>query len=102
MSNATSDFIIDDRSMRDILKTIAGKVVTIVNPESYETTPTGGHQITGDSYRATIMGVGADHLLLSIDFKHDPQGTEETATQYLPIERIKRVSILEYDRILHL
>lgn len=86
----------------DVLQALVGKVVTVANPESYEDAPV-GHKLTVGFYRAKILAVVQDHLVLFTEFKHT-RGKEnsEAVKQFIPLERIKRVSIMKSERVLHL
>ena len=55
--------IIEDRDFTDVLKSFIGKLVTMVNSESYEDVPL-GHQIRGGWYPAKPVGLGNDYLIV--------------------------------------
>ena len=59
----------EDRSFYDLLKSLMGQIVTIVNPESYEDAPV-GHQIRAGFYRAKPVGMGKDYIILATELVH--------------------------------
>jgi hypothetical protein len=96
----------DDRDFRELLKSLIGQMVTIVNPESYEDAPV-GHQIRSGFYRAKPVGLGRDYLILATEFvrvgtKASPDKQKEPVKQYIPISRIQRISIMANERLIHL
>ncbi len=86
----------------DVLNALVGKVVTVANPQSYEDAPV-GHKLTVGFYRAKILAVKADHLVLFTEFKH-MRGSEgaEAVKQFVPLDRVKRISVMKSERVLHL
>jgi len=86
---------------REVLLGFVGKVVTIVNPESYEAA-TIGHTLTTGFYRAKVLHVGPDYLTLATEFVHKAAKEKEPVRQYLPITAVKRVSLMRTERLLHL
>ena len=94
--------IYEDQSFHDFLKTFLGQLITIVNPESYEDAPV-GHQIRAGFYKAKLIGLGNDYLILATQFVHSGKSHEkEPVRQYIPIANIKRVSLLKGERLLHI
>jgi hypothetical protein len=90
------------RTFREALTALVGKVVTVVNPESYEEAPVGTH-ITQGIYRAKVVAVADDYLTIVTEFVHRHGDKErEPVRQFLPLNRIKRVSLMRTERILHL
>ena len=89
----------EERSFRDLLLALIGKPVTIVNPESYEDAPV-GHQIRHGFHRAKPVGMGRDFLILLTE--HKTKGGTEAVRQYLPLDRIKRISVLKSERLIHI
>ena len=90
----------DDRSFAEYLKALVGKVVTIVNPESYEDAPI-GHQIRASFYRAKVTGMGSDYLKVQTEYVHKSK-EKEPVKQFIPLDKIKRISMMKEERILHL
>lgn len=84
------------------LQPLVGKVVTLVNPESLEETPV-GRQLTTAFYPGKVLSLGADFVTLALEFKRRT-GTQdsEPVRQYIPLHRIKRVSIMKSARLIHL
>ncbi len=90
------------RSYRDIIKSLIGGVVTIVNPESYEGAPIGYALRTG-FYKAKATAIGSDHIVIVTEFT--PAGrkvTAEPVKQFIRFDQIKRISVTKTERILHL
>jgi hypothetical protein len=94
--------VIEEREFLDVLKSLVGMTVTMVNPESYEDAPA-GHQIRAGFYRAKLVGLGRDYIIVMAEFtRSGREGRKEPVKQYIPIERIKRVSLLKTDWLLHI
>jgi len=91
--------VVEDRSFVDILRSLIGKVVTVVNPESYEDAPI-GHQIRAGFYRAKPVGLGRDYLIVVTEYKHKTD--KEPVKQYIPITKIKRVSMMKTELLIHI
>ena len=88
---------------REVLHSLVGKTITIVNPESFEEGPL-GNRLTANFYKAKILALGQDHLRLQTVYKKSAKsdGGDEPVTQYIPVERIKRVSVMKTTILLHL
>ena len=92
----------EDKHFLDILKSLLGKTITIVNPESYEDAPV-GHQIRAGYYRAKLTGMGKDYLTIMTEYVHTGRETsKEPVKQFIPIEKVKRVSVLMSELLLHI
>ena len=94
----------EDRTFQELLKSLIGQIVTIVNPESYEDAPV-GHQIRAGFYRAKPVGLGKDYLVVATELIHPAKPGDqqkEPVRQYIPIDQIKRVSILKTERLIHI
>lgn len=90
------------KTFRGVLSGLVGKVVTVVNPESYEDAPV-GKTITKGFYRGKLLAVADDHLVLATEFQHRRGDKDkEPVRQFVPLERVKRVSMMRSDRIVHL
>ena len=86
----------------DVLLALVGKVVTVANIESYEDAPV-GHRLGAGFYKAEITAVKSDFLILSTHFHHSgSQADDEPVRQYVPLSRIKRVSVMKSEKILHI
>jgi hypothetical protein len=93
---------VENRSFLDLLKSMMGQAVTVVNPESYEHAPV-GYTIKPGFYRAKLSGLGQDYLVLLTEHKKSgKEAGKEVVKQFLPFHRIKRVSITKSERFLHL
>lgn len=89
---------------RDVFAALTGKVVTIVNPESFEEAAV-GHKLTTSFYRGKILGVGEDHFRLQTVFKkHGGKADADTeaVVQYVPFQQVKRVSVMKTESVIHL
>ena len=94
--------VTEDKSFLDILKSLMGKTVTVVNPESYEDAPV-GHQIRAGYYRAKPIGMGKDYIILMAEYVHSGRETgKEPVKQYIPLEKIKRISLMKSERLIHI
>ena len=92
----------EDRSFYDLLKSLMGQIVTIVNPESYEDAPV-GHHIRAGFYRAKPIGLGNDYLILATEFVHaGRESGKEPVRQYIPLSAIKRISVLKSEKLIHI
>ena len=91
----------EDRGYRDILESLIGKKVTVVNPESFEALPAEGHELRKGFYPGKINGFGKDYLIFQTVLaatKKDRQPVK----QYIPLNRIKRISMMRNGTLLHL
>lgn len=92
----------DFNNFRDVLLAMAGQVVTVVNPESYEDAPM-GHRLTTGFYKAKVLAVGSDFVSLATEFVHKKGGqAREPVQQFIPVAHIKRVSVMESEKVIHL
>ncbi len=92
----------DNRSFHDILKGLVGKPVTVVNPESYEDAPI-GHTIKANFYKAKVTGMGTDYITVITEFKGAGKaGGVKPVKQFVPIDRIKRISVLKGECLIHI
>lgn len=86
----------------EVLQKLVGKVVLIVNPESYRKTPI-GFSIEKETYRAKIRALHEDCLEVRCEFVTDPRrGTKEVTAQFIPVRQIKRISVGQSDRYIHI
>lgn len=93
---------IEDRTFLDVLKSLLGKTVTIVNPESYEDAPA-GHQIRVGFYLAKLTGLGKDYLIMVAAYtRAGKEGRKEPVKQFIPINRIKRISLMKSEWLIHI
>jgi hypothetical protein len=92
----------EPKSFRELLKAMLGGVVTMVNPESYEEMPV-GHQIKPGFYRAKLLALADDYLVVISEFQHAGKGAKkEPVKQYIPLSGIKRVSMMKQERLIHI
>jgi hypothetical protein len=86
----------------DILMALVGHVVTVANSESYEDAPV-GHRLGAGFYKAKVIEMKGDHLILGTQFRHSSgHGEDEPVKQFVPLTRIKRVSVMKSEKILHI
>jgi hypothetical protein len=90
-----------DKSFMSILESHVGHDFMIVNPESYEETGL-GHTIKSDWYPGKLVATGNDFIVIVVRFQHGKNAADEHAEQYVPLSRVKRISILRSGRFLHL
>jgi hypothetical protein len=92
----------ENRTFHDIVESLMGQVVTMVNPESYEDAPV-GHQIRAGFYRAKLVGLGTDYFIVATELVHKGKETaKEPVRQYIPLAKIKRISVLKGEKLLHI
>jgi len=96
----SSGAAVEDKTFQEVLKGLVGQTVTIVNPESYESAPV-GYKLTTGFYKGKVTALGNDYLVVVTEFERK-KGTKEPVKQFVPLNNIKRVSILKSERILHL
>lgn len=91
----------EDRDYRGILEALVGKKVTVVNPESFEALPREGHELRKGFYPGKISGIGRDYMVFQTVLaatKKDRQPVK----QYIPLARVKRISVMRTTTLLHL
>lgn len=99
---ATSKPITEDRNYEGVLRSLLGKKVSIVNPESYEVAAM-GFQLKEGHYNGKITGWGHDYLIVHTAIAlSKKEGGQNLVQQYIPIDRIKRISVMKAGIILHL
>ena len=90
------------KNFRAILKALVGKPVTVVNPESYEAAPM-GFQLKEGYYPGKIGGLAEDFVLFhTVVVTSKKEGGKVPVKQFIPIQRIKRISLMKDGTILHL
>lgn len=92
------------KTYREVFTSLTGKVVTVVNPESFEEAAV-GHRLTTSFYRGKVLGVGEDHFRLQTLFKkHGGKSDSDTepVIQYIPFGQVKRVSVMKTESVIHL
>ena len=91
---------IEDKHFLDILRALLGKTITVVNPESYETAPV-GYKLTTGFYRGKVTALGRDYIVMVTEMERK-KTSNEPVKQFIPIKQIKRISVLQKERVLHL
>ncbi|MFH0946542.1 MAG: hypothetical protein V2A76_15205 [Planctomycetota bacterium] len=90
------------QSFADVFRSLLGKVITCVNPESLEDAPM-GYQLTTGFYRVKILAVNPDFVTVATELVHKGRdATKEPVRQYIPLEAVKRISIAKSDILIHL
>ena len=89
-------------SFSEVLQALVGKVVTVANAESYEDSPV-GHRLGAGFYKAKVLDVKDDHVVLATQFRHSSgHGEDEPVKQFIPKSRVKRISVMKSEKILHI
>ena len=84
---------------QSVLTEWKGGQVTVVNPESYRSSAI-KESLGFQAYAATIDEVGEDYVKLV--YTAQKKGQEENVQQWIPLERIKRITIQGEEKFLHL
>lgn len=94
--------VVHAESYREVIEQLVGKVVTMVNPESFEDATVGSRLVTG-FYKAKISFVGADYVEVLTELERKRGGPrKEPVKQFIPIRKIKRISLLKGERLIHI
>ena len=86
-------------SFHEVLSQLVGKVVTVVNPESFEEAPV-GHRLTTGFYKAKVVQVGRDFLTLATEMKR--RSGKEPVKQFVPLDKVKRINVMKGERLIHI
>ena len=93
----------EDRSYLEVLKALVGKKITVVNPESYEAAPMVGFQLKENFYPAKIAGWGNDYIIIhTVVAMSKKEGGQQPVQQYIPLDAVKRVSVLKTGIYIHI
>jgi hypothetical protein len=88
--------------MEEVFKTLVGKVVTVVNPESYIRTLT-GFTIDKETYNGKVISYEEGTLKLFIEYIYDPhKKIKEKMFEFIHVDHIKRVAISKPERLIFL
>ena len=93
--------MIEDRDFQSVLKALLGKPVTVVNPESFETAPM-GWQLKEGFYTGRVTGLGKDFMVLQTEITASKKDGKQPVKQFIPLSRIKRISIMKGNNFLHI
>ena len=95
--------IFEDKTLTDILKGLLGRVVTFVNAESFEEGGL-GHKVEAGWYKGRLAGMGKDYLIVITEFRHGTgkKSTKEPVRQYVPFDKMKRVSVMKSQVLVHI
>lgn len=92
----------DANSIYDILKTLIGQVVTVINPQSYIPTIT-GYTIDSEVYQAKLVSMENGTVKILTEILSNPhKKVREKALQFIPVDQVKRVTISKSDRLISL
>ena len=97
----TPAVIAEDRNYRNVLESLVGKNVTVVNPESFEARQNEGHELRESHYPGKISGFGEDYMIFNTVLGASKKN-RQPVQQYIPLARIKRISVLPANTLLHL
>ena len=101
-ASAAAKPVVENKSFSEVLRALVGKVVTIVNAESYENAPM-GHQLRAGFYKAKVAGLGNDYLILITEFSQKSSGEgKEPVKQFVPLTQVKRISLMKSEMLLHI
>jgi len=92
----------EPRGFHDVLQSLIGQVVTVANPESYEIAMGGVQKITTGFYKAKVLSVTDDYVSWVSEFAHGKGTKKEPVKSYIPLHRVKRVSLMKAERLIHL
>jgi hypothetical protein len=92
----------DTGTFNDLLKTLIGQVITVINPHSYIPTLT-GFRIDAETYKAKVLSTENGTLRVLIEYISNPrEQTKEKAFQYIPIKQIRHVQVSNSEKLLML
>ena len=92
----------EDKSFAQVLGSLVGKKVTIVNPESYEATGM-GTKLKEGTYEGTVSGLGQDFLVFNTSMAGTKkEGGTVAVKQFIPTARIKRISVMKAGILVHI
>ncbi len=94
---------IENKRFVEILHGMLGKVVLFVNAESFEEGGL-GYTLEAGWYRGKLTGIGTDYLSIITEFKHGvgKSASKEPITQYVPIDKVKRVTVMKTQVLIHI
>lgn len=86
-------------TFRDLLREWIAKEIVIVNPESLLRSGS-GDAVGFETYSARVRAVGNDFVQVAFQAQHG--GRVETVEQFIPTDRVKRLSLWGGELYLHL
>ncbi len=94
---------VENKSFTDVLTSMLGKMVLFVNAESFEEGGL-GYTLEAGWYRGKLVALGRDYLTVVSEFQHGvgKQASKETITQYVPTDKIKRVTVMKSQILVHI
>ena len=94
---------LEPKRFNEVLLRLVGRVVMFVNAESFEEGGF-GYSLKADWYRGKISTIGDDYMTIVAEFKHGAgkKAPTEMIKQYIPIDKIKRITKMKTDLLIHL
>lgn len=90
----------DAKSIHDILTTLQGQVVTVINPQSYVRTLT-GYEVDVETYNAKILSYEGETLKVLTEYVKDPhKKAKDKVYQFIPVAQIRRVTVSKSERFI--
>ena len=93
-----------DAEITRVLRRLQGRSVLVVTPDHYEQTPA-GCSIRPYCYEAQVLAVKNHHMVLEYYAKvgrGSRTSHEERAREFIPVNKIRRVTITNSRRTIHL
>lgn len=93
----------EHHTFADVLQTLLGKIVMFVNAESFEEGGL-GYTLEAGWYRGKLTAIGQDYLIVVSEFKHGvgKQATTEPIKQYIPRDKVKRITVMKSQILVHI
>jgi hypothetical protein len=93
----------EHQTFADVLKGMLGKMVMFVNAESFEEGGL-GYTLEAGWYRGKLTAIGQDYLTVISEFKHGvgKKATKEPIKQYIPRDKIKRITVMKTQVLVHI
>ena len=92
----------ENRTFVDVLESLVGKKVTVINPQSFEAMAV-GTKLKEGMYQGTVSGLGNDYLILSTVMEAPKkEGGQQPVRQFIPLAQIKRLSVMKTGAMIHL
>lgn len=94
---------LEHQTFAEVLKSLLGKMVLFVNAESFEEGGL-GYTLEAGWYRGKLVAIGHDYLTVLSEFKHGvgKKATKEPIKQYIPRDKIKRITVMKSQILIHI
>jgi hypothetical protein len=87
-------------SISEVLESLIGHVVTVINPHSYIPTIT-GYKIDAEAYGAKIVSINNGMMKVVTELLSDPhKNVKEKAVQFIPTGEIKGITLSKKSKII--